>query len=383
MKKICFVVSSEYVVKAYLLPQIAALSRVYEVSVAANTQDTGFLEGYGIDARVFAAPVERRILLLRDLRALASLTRLFQRERFDAVHSVSPKAGLLTAIGAVFARVPVRIHTFTGQVWATRRGASRFLLKNLDRLLSALTTHILVDSRSQREFLLAERVIPRGKSAVLANGSICGVDTARFRPDPEARTAIRRESNIAETDTLFIFLGRMNKDKGVLDLADAFSRVRGGRPNVHLLFVGPDEGNMLPRIREICSGCAKAVHHVDYTDVPERYMASADVLCLPSYREGFGNVVIEAGAAGLPVIATSIYGVTDAVEEGVTGVLYEPGNTDALAEWMERFAENREMRRRMGENGRVRAQRDFAMDSVTAALIDYYRTLWADARRSR
>ncbi len=379
MKKICFVVSSETTVTAALLDQLAALSRTHDVSVVANTRDTNFLKPYGLDVRVFAAPVERRILPARDIAALASLTGLFRKERFDAVHSVTPKAGLLAALGGVLAGVPVRIHTFTGQVWATRRGASRFVLKNVDRLLGSLATHILVDSRSQRDFLLAERVIPRSKATVLANGSICGVDTARFRPDPDARAAVRREYGIPGPDLVFLFVGRMNKDKGVLELAEAFSRLRAGRRGVHLLFVGPDEEAMRPRIARICASCAEAVHHAGFTDVPERYIAGADVLCLPSHREGFGSVVIEAGAAGLPAIATRIYGVTDAVDDGVTGLLYEAGNTEELARLMIRFAGDPDLRRRMGESARARAGRDFPKDMVTAAVVDYYRTLWAEA----
>lgn len=372
MKKVCFVVSSETTVTAFLLHQIAALSRHYEVSVVANTLDTGFLERHGLGAKVFPVPVERKVSPLRDLRALIILARLFRGQRFDAVHSVSPKAGLLAALAGVLSRIPIRIHTFTGQVWVTRRGLPRFLLKSADKVLAYLATHILVDSHSQRNFLLAEKVIPRDRSYVLANGSISGVDASRFRPDPEARSMIRGGESIPETDTLFLFLGRMNRDKGVLDLAEAFSRLRAARDYVHLIFVGRDEENMLPRIREICSSCANAIHHVDYTDVPERYMAGADVLCLPSYREGFGSVVIEAAAAGIPAIATRIYGITDAIEEGVTGLLYETGNVDQLTDRMKYLVEDPVQRRRLGEKARVRILRDFSQETVTRALLDYY-----------
>ncbi len=376
-RKICFVVASELTATAFLLDHISALSRLYDVTVAANTRSTDFLSKYGIEARVFSTRVERRISPFQDLSALVSLARLFRKERFAAVHSVTPKAGLLAALAGFLARVPVRIHTFTGQVWVTRSGLSRWLLKRADRLVAALTTHILVDSRSQRDFLVAERVISRDKSVVLAKGSISGVDTARFRPDPEARSKTRAQSKICDTDTLFLFLGRLNRDKGVVDLAEAFSKVRAVRADVRLLYVGPDEENMLPLIRRACISCPEALHHVGQTPVPQQYLASADVLCLPSYREGFGSVIIEAAAAGVPAIATRIYGVTDAVEEGVTGLLYEPGNVDLLTEAMLRFAANAGLRRQMGENALVRARRDFPKEAVTAALLDYYRvTLW-------
>jgi len=373
MKKICFVVSSEMTVTSFLLDQIAALGRLYEVSVVVNTRDPGFLVTHGIGARVFPVPVKRRVSLLGDFLALASLVGLFREQHFDAVHSVSPKAGLLAGVAGALARIPVRIHTFTGQIWVTRRGLLRFLLKNADRFLALLTTHILVDSHSQRNYLLAEKIIPREKSSVLANGSISGVDLSRFRPDPEARTTIRRGENIPETDTMFLFLGRLNRDKGVLDLAIAFSRLRTVHDRIQLVFVGPDEENMLPRIREICASCANAVHHIDYTGVPERYIAAADVLCLPSYREGFGSVVIEAAATGVPAIGTRIYGITDAIEEGVTGLLYEAGNVEQLCSRMARLVEDPADRKRMGDNSRARALRDFPQEKVTAAFVAYYR----------
>lgn len=373
MKKICFVVSSEMTITAFLLKPIAALSRLYEMSVVVNTLDTGFLQRHGIGARVFPVSVVRRVSPLDDLRALSSLVHLFREHRFDAVHSVSPKAGFLAALAGVLSRVPVRTHTFTGQVWVTRRGLSRFLLKSADKVLAFLVTHILVDSHSQRDFLLAEKVIQREKSAVLANGSISGVDEARFRPDPEARSMIRRGMGIPESDTLILFLGRMNRDKGVLDLAEAFSRLRTVRDRVHLVFVGPEEEGVFPRIREICASCANAIRHVDSTDVPERYMAAADMLCLPSYREGFGSVIIEAAATGIPAIATRIYGVTDAIEEGVTGLLHDAGNVGQLTDRMARLAGDPAQRRRMGEDARVRALRDFSQERVTTALLDHYR----------
>src|SRR5262249_29157030 len=160
---------------------------------------------------------------------------------FDLVQSVTAKAGLLAMVAAWATRIPVRVHTFTGQVWATRTGFSRAALKLLDKLVARAATFVLADSPSQREYLVAEGIIQPSKSAVLGKGSISGVDPARFRPDPSARRIVRESLAIAECAVTLLFVGRLHRDKGVLDLARAFARLADRRPDVHLVIVGPDE----------------------------------------------------------------------------------------------------------------------------------------------
>jgi glycosyltransferase involved in cell wall biosynthesis len=353
--KVCFVVSSPLTVRAFLAAHIARLAKEFDVTVIANA-DRLPIEG----ARFIPAPIERPISPLRDLRALAKLVGIFRRERFDLVHSVTPKAGLLAMLAARLAGVPARLHTFTGQVWATRTGFARSFLRRMDRLIAASATHVLVDSRSQRDFLIAQGVVGAKKSAVLANGSICGVDGDRFRP----RAAMK-----AAGEVVFLFVGRLAKDKGVLDLIDAFSRL--GNPLARLVLVGPDEERLARSLERVT--------WVGGTDRVEDYMAAADVFCLPSYREGFGQVAIEASACGLPVIASRIYGLTDAVADGETGLLHAPGDVAALARHMATLLAQPELRRRMGDAGRERALRDFSTERVSQALLDFYRGI-ADGR---
>jgi len=330
-------------------------------------------QGIGID--VLYAPLVRNVSPIKDLACLFILLALFRRRKFDAIHSVTPKAGLLAMLAGRLARIPVRIHTFTGQVWATRAGLSRMLLKNLDRLLVACATHVLVDSHSQKEFLPRERVVTPRKASVLAEGSISGADTTRFRPDLLLRKKVRSSLNITQDATVFVYVGRLKRDKGVLDLAAAFSQLCRANTNAYLLVVGPDEENLRPQIESRCDSCIGRLRFVDWTQTPEQYMASADVLCLPSYREGFGSVVIEAAACEVPSLASRIYGVTDAAVEGVTGVLHEPGNVEDLACGMARAVENPARRAAMGRAARVRAQKQFAADTLTAAVLQYYRNV--------
>jgi glycosyltransferase involved in cell wall biosynthesis len=296
---------------------------------------------------------------------------VFRPERFDIVHTVAPKAGLLAQLAAFVLRIPVRIHVFTGQAWVTRGGPWRWFLKTLDRLVAALATHVLVDSPSQREFLIGQGVLSAEKSRVLLSGSICGVDTARFNPDREARARIRDTLSIGDKTVMFLFVGRLNADKGLLDLARACADP--GLRGAVLLVVGPDEERIRPRMHELCGGAR--LMFINYTPAPQDYMAAADVFCLPSYREGFGTVVIEAAAAGVPAIASDIYGVRDAVADGETGLLHPARDVAAIRGCMLRLAHDEALRLRLGTAARERAVRLFAMPVITGALIEYYRGL--------
>ena len=236
---------------------------------------------------------------------------------------------------------------------------------------------MLADSASQREFLIAQGIVAATNSAVLAQGSSCGVDTARFRPDAAARERIRRRHGIPPDAIVFLYLGRINRDKGLLDLAHAFAEIGAKHADAHLLLVGPDEGNLRAALTTAAADCAARLHSAGLTDRPQEYFAAADVCCLPSYREGFPTTILEAAAAGLPAVASRIYGITDAVVDGETGLLFEPSDVRQLALSMRTLAGDAGLRIRMGQTARERALRDFSSTVVTAALLEYYEKLLA------
>jgi glycosyltransferase involved in cell wall biosynthesis len=370
MKRVCVVVATLFTARAFLLGHLSALGRRYELSIAANGRDdTAFGD---TRVRLIAVPIERKIAPLSDLRALAKLYAVFKSERFDAVHSVTPKAGLLAMLASRLAGTPVRVHTFTGQVWATKTGAPRTVLKTMDRLLAAAATHVLADSASQLAFLRREGIVAADRGEVLAKGSISGVDPARFRADAAVRAAARAELRIPDAALVYVFVGRLSRDKGVLDLAHAFSILAQSEPGPHLLLVGPDEEALASAVYEAAGKAASRIHIVGMTDAPERYMAAGDVFCLPSHREGFGAVVIEAAAAGLPAIGSRIYGVTDAIEEDKTGLLVPPGDVESLAGAMLALARDDGKRHALARAARTRALRDYSSEAVTSALVAFY-----------
>jgi len=370
MKTICVVTTSPLIVNFFLVPCLASLQQVYRVSLAVNAEEGAALPDLpGIE--VISLPIRRKISPWSDLLALVHMVRLFRQRRFDAVHSFSPKAGLLAMLAGWLAGVPVRTHTYTGQVWLTRSGVMRSLLRAADRAIARLATHLLADSPFQRRALIDSGIVPAGKCSVLSSGSVSGVDPERFRPDAAARVAARRELNIPGDAVVFLFLGRLARDKGVLDLARAFNSLAATGAGAVLLFVGPNEEGMRVRIESVCDDAR--MRFVGYTRAPERYIAAADVLCLPSYREGFGTSIIEAAAAGVPAIGSRIYGITDAIVDGETGLLHAPRDPDDLAERMRRLMEDSALREKLGQQARRRAVSEFSQRRLMEALLAYYR----------
>lgn len=375
MKRLCVVTTTDLIVNFFLKGLLRALSERYAVTLVVNTGDAGLLSKAGIQAELKPLRIERQIAPAADLAALYRLSQLLRAGKFDAVVSLAPKAGLLAALAARMAGIPFRCHVFQGEVWATRSGPMRWLLKTLDRLVAALSTQVLVISRSEREFLLREGVLDAlepAKSRVIANGSLSGVDLARFREDAVARREVRGELGIAEAEPLVLYLGRLTRDKGVLDLARAFEKL-GGSPAARLLYAGPDEEGLRPAIEFAAGGARARVLFAGLTDRPERYIAAADVVALPSHREGFGNVLIEAAAAGVPSVAARIYGIEDAVVDGETGLLHAPGDAGAIAACLGKMLSDPALRARLGASARSRARERFSSETVIAwwlACID-------------
>ena len=343
--------------------------------------------GAGLDSVASDAGVRRHAIRMArdvspfaDARSLIELTRFFKAERFDMVHSSTQKAGLLCALAARLAGVPIRLHTFTGQRWVELRGLARRVVRTTDRVIASLDTRCYADSRSQTDFLVSEGIVPAAKISVIASGSISGVDLARFDAHRFAkrREAIRQELGIHSDALVVLFVGRLTRDKGIAELLDAFSMLRIPERNVQLVLVGPrDQGDLSPRAESLIA-CDSRIRCVGYSLEPERFMAVADVLCLPSYREGFGSVIVEAAAMAVPAVATRIAGLTDAVADGMTGILVNPKDAVSLRAGLTAVLTDNGMRERMGEMARKRAVRLFDDRLVNARVVREYELLFTE-----
>lgn len=369
---ICFVLTSPFALNAFLSPVVCALTEAgWRVTVVVNCDSQQLAQNISSRADVLDVKFARNISPLQDLCTIWKLNRIFRDRQFDIVHSLMPKTGLLAMLAARFQSVPIRVHTFTGQVWATKTGLFRLLLVCMDKLISRCATALLTDSQSQKDFLLLHGVAQPNRLRVLGSGSIAGVDTQRFAPNPQWREQVRRKLSIPKSAFVIIYVGRMNVEKGLVELCKAFNCLATKLPNARLVLVGPDDG-VLQTALNSSTQASDRIYLIGFTAEPEKYLAAADVFCLASYREGFGLSLIEAAASGLPSVATKIYGVTDAVIDGVTGFLIPVGDVAAICNALTILARNPRLCEKMGGDARKRAQANFSQQDVVAAWLDFY-----------
>ena len=372
MRAICFVVTTPFAVNAFLLTHMKALVDCCPVTLCVNRSLYPLSDDIDPRIRVVDFPIAREISLFKDLRAFLFFVSWFRAEQVAAVHSITPKAGLLAMLAACLAGIRLRHHTFTGQVWATKSGMARVLLKACDRVIVSAASQVFADSPSQCRFLEKENVVKSGGVSVLGPGSIAGVDMDRFHPDAKVRQRLRAELNSPEDLCVFLFMGRLTRDKGIFDLIEAFAAVVAANPRVELWLVGPDEERLQEQLEPQSRRGTGRVRWFGQTSQPECYMAGADVLVLPSYREGFGSVVIEAAACAVPTVAYRIDGVIDAVVEERTGVLVERHNVDAFAAAMVALSLDTERRDRLGRQALDRVAKEFSGPAVTAEWVKLY-----------
>lgn len=368
MKKICIVVSTPMTVKAFLLKHIEILSNEYEITIVSNS-NLDLSQEYKIKCLSKYIPLNRKINFLEDIKSVILLYRFLKKEKFNLVLSVSPKAGLISSVSSFLAKVENRIHFFTGQVWATKRGVFRFILKSVDKLIATLNTNNLIDSPSQKKFLIREKVIQDEKSTVLLKGSISGVDVNKFSFSEEIRLELKNKYKIENSDIVFMFIGRLNTDKGIFDLVRAFDKLLKEYENVKLFLIGPDEENIENQICEFLK--FKNVTRIDYVSNPQEILNVADVLVLPSYREGFGTIVIEAASMGIPCIASDIYGLNDAIVNNKTGLLHKIKDVRDMIEKYEYFINNIKQIKIYGESAKDRVYIDFQDNFLSQELKKY------------
>ena len=325
--------------------------------------------------RVIPVPMERHISFAKDCMSLIRMFHVFRKEKPLMVHSMTPKAGLICMIAAWLARVPIRVHTFTGLVFPTTEGPKRWILMATDWLTCACSTHVIPEGEGVKSDLL-NYGITRKPLKVLGHGNVRGIDMEYFSRSEGVIETAERLQLLDKTKVTFLYVGRVVRDKGINELVEAFSRLNHSIKHIRLFLVGPFEDSLDPikdETRRIIRG-NDAIISVGGKNGDEllAYYASADCFILPSYREGFPNTVLEAGAMGLPCIVTDVNGSREIIKNGINGIVVPPKSVEALYSAMEEMARSEANRQLMSSRARDMIGNRFEQGFVRKCLYDFY-----------
>lgn len=365
MKKIIRSTTIPQSLNSFCRGMLKELSQDYEVVAVSSPEPELDVLAQREGVRTIAVPMERHISLIKDLRSLWKMWRVLRREKPDMIHSMTPKAGLISMMAGWLTGVPVRVHTFTGLVWPTSTGLKRRVLMLTDWITCACATHVIPEGEGVKSDLLNHH-ITRKPIKVLGYGNVRGIDMDYYNPD--------KYSHQPHDDFNFVFVGRLVRDKGINELVAAFDRLHHEHQDTRLVLVGPREDNLDPVSPETLKRIEQGdgIEAVGRQNDVRPYFAAADALVFPSYREGFPNVVIEAGAMGLPSIVTDINGSREIILNGQNGVIVPSQDQQALYEAMKDFVESPETVRTMASRARPLIASRYEQSFVHQCLYDFY-----------
>jgi glycosyltransferase involved in cell wall biosynthesis len=360
--------------------QLRFMSQYYDLT--AISSDAVLLEKVGFNESVKTYPVEltRQITLLKDLKALYKLYVYFRKEKPFIVHTNTPKAGLIGMLAAWLARVPHRLHTVAGLPLMESTGLKRKVLNFTEKLTYCCATRVYPNSLGLKEFIVKNKFCPANKLKIIGNGSSNGIDTDYFSPvhfSPEDKRRLKAQLHIPTNDVVFCFVGRLVKDKGINELVAAFAEINCSHPQTKLLLIGPFERELDPLLPETeikIQNNPNIISTGFQTDV-RPYLAITDIFVFPSYREGFPNVVMQAGAMELPAIVTNINGCNEIIVDGVNGLIIPPKDAATLQETMELLLVDNDLRVRLKSNARKMIVSRYEQKQVWEALLEEYKQL--------
>ena len=379
-KKLIRITTIPLSLEKLLESQLTFMSRHYQVTAVAAEKDR--LEKYGRNNEVntFWVAMTRAITPIQDLKAVWKLYNFFKREKPEIVHTHTPKAGIVGMLAAKMAGVPLRIHTVAGLPLMETTGTKRRILNFVEKSTYRLANRVFPNSRGLKEVILKEGFAKEDKLKVLGKGSSNGIDTSYFDPnqfDDIQKKNKRKALGIPQEDFAFIFIGRLVSEKGINELVEAFEKIQQKNTKVSLLLVGPFEKELDP-LKETTFQAIQEnekIYTTGYQEDVRPYFAIADALTFPSYREGFPNVVMQAGAMNLPAIVTNINGCNEIIVEGVNGVIIPVKNTEALRKGMQLFVENKNYTDRLAANAREEICKYYERKEFWQILLKEYKNL--------
>jgi len=360
--------------------QLRFMSTHFEVT--AISSDKEYLEKVGAreGVRTFPITMSRKITPLADLLAILKLYMFLKKEKPAIVHSHTPKAGLVAMIAAKLAGVPLRLHTVAGLPLLETKGIKRTILNWVEKLTYACATKVYPNSHGLQEIIVEEKFCAPSKLQVLGNGSSNGIDTDHFNPElfaTEQNLALRRQLNIAPNDFVFVFVGRIVTDKGINEMVVAFVQHQILHPTSKLLLVGDYEADLDPLLPNTLHAIQTndAIITTGFQSDVRPYLALSNALVFPSYREGFPNVVLQAGAMGLPSIVTNINGCNEIIQEGKNGVLVPTKNSEKLTLALNNFVEDANTFLQLQNHSRTSITARFKQQVIWEALLNEYSQL--------
>lgn len=360
--------------------QLAFMKEQFEVVAISAEKER--LEAYGKKegVRVFFLELTRKITPIKDLAAVYKLYKFLKKEKPAIVHTHTPKAGIVGMMAAWLARVPNRLHTVAGLPLMEATGYKRKILNFVEQLTYRFATKVYPNSKGLYNFIIAEKFTKPSKLSIIGNGSSNGIDTDFFNPirfSEIDNISLRDKWKIPKDNFLFIFVGRLVKDKGINELIAAFSMLSELKNNISLLLVGPFENDLDPLLPETLVNIEKNpdIYSVGYQNDVRPYFATADALVFPSYREGFPNVVMQAGAMGLPSIVTDINGCNEIIQNKMNGLIIPPKNIDELFKAMKLIVEDPVLYSNIKKVARKNIEKKYNRKQIWESLHEEYKRL--------
>lgn len=325
-------------------------------------------------------PMERGVHLFKDFLTLIRLYKLLKELQPDIVHTHTPKAGLLGMLAAMICRVPVRLHTIAGLPWMEHKGLSRFILKQMERVTGFGAHRIYPNSLGLKQFIEDELIVPQRKLKLLGNGSSNGIDCSYF--STAAVTAqqivdVQQKANLTANGFVWLFVGRLVKDKGITELVNAFEKIKAEFPNDQLWLVGKEEPELDPLPAGISTLIQNdpAIISWGFQKDVRPFFAASSALVFPSYREGFPNVPMQAGAMEKPMILSNINGCNEIVQHGINGILVKPKSSDDLFYAMRLLRRDANLCKELGQNSRKQIVANYSQQTIWKQLHKEYHSL--------
>lgn len=375
MKKICFITTIQLTMDTFVVPFAKVLAENgYDVTYICN-MDEEFPVRNGNYAKCIHLPMQRGFHFFDIFKFTNALIKIFKEEKFDAIYYATDNASFYSSIAGAIVKVPVRLYAQWGIHYVAASGLSKLIMQILEKTTCDFSTVIRAQSPKNMQIALDDKLCKPTKIKVLGLGGTIGVDFSEyeFNRKKEFRKRIREKYALAEEDFIFGFVGRVNKDKGCIELLKAFKT--GGFPgNVKLMFVGMSDG-CEGELAELV-GWAKQTDKVIFTGQVKgievcQYMSAFDIMVHPTYREGFGKVLQEGLAMGLPIITTDVPGPSEVIEENICGLLVPSQNINILQEKMHLLMQDEQLRESFSIAGRMRAEKFFERSKmINNILVD-------------